>query len=180
MAAQPTASLAPALDPGGLERAIARRVPALMVGAVGVLLILWWMAAQPPPGPGWGNPNDPNAPRPGPDWQQPWQGQPAPPQPPPPAPSAGCSACVGLDCADCLSGIDCVDCIDCADCLSGLDCTCAVSGGSSTSSAAGVSAPVTMRAGRSCTTSPWKRLAGSSGLLLPLFVMIGWRRRLRR
>jgi hypothetical protein len=185
MAAHPSSVLAAselvaaAPDAGGFERGIARRMPTLMVGAVGVLLILWWMAAQPPPGPGWGNPNEPQQP-----WPQQGQGQPynqGQPQrvPPPNTPSSGCSACSGLDCTDCLAGIECADCLsglDCGDCLSGLDCTCAVSGAPATAATGATAA----KPGRACSTNPWKRLAGSWGLLLPLFVMIGWRRRLRR
>jgi hypothetical protein len=180
MAAHPTVALPGhdgALDPGGFERGIARRMPTLMLGAVAVLLILWWMAAQPPPGPGWGNPNGPQQQWPPQQGQgQQYQGQPQR-VPPPNTPSSGCSACSGLDCTDCLAGIECADCLsglDCGDCLSGLDCSCAVSGAQVATSAP----PVT--AGRACSTNPWKRLAGSWGLLLPLFVMIGWRRRLRR
>lgn len=171
MAAHASSTLLPSPDPGGIERGIARRMPALALGAAFVVLVIWWMAAQPPPGPGWG---DPNAPQ-----QQPWpqqgQGQGQGQQPvPPPSPSSGCSMCVGLDCADCLSGIDCADCIDCGDCLSGLDCSCAVA-----KSPVSAAAPVAATA-RSCSTNPWRRLVGSSGLLLPLLVMVGWRRRLRR
>lgn len=174
MAAHSTASMPADLDPGGVERVIARRMPTLMLGAVAVLAILWWMAAQPPPGPGWNAPNGP----PQQQWPQQGQGQgygqqPGRPVPPNP-PSAGCTLCAGIDCVDCMSGLDCGDCIDCGDCLSGLDCTCAVSGAPVTR---GV--PTATKA-RTCSTNPWKRLAGSSGLLLPLFVMIGWRRRLRR
>jgi hypothetical protein len=178
MAAHPSPSVLvseSAVDPGGFERAVARRMPTLMVGAIGVLLILWWMAAQPPPGPGWGNPNGPPQGQWPPQGQQQQQGQPQR-VPPPNTPSSGCSACAGLDCTDCLAGIECADCLsglDCGDCLSGLDCACAVSPASTTSSP-----PIT--GARACSTNPWKRLAGSWGLLLPLFVMIGWRRRLRR
>lgn len=167
-----------AVDPGGFERAIARRMPSLMVGAIAVLLVLWWMAAQPPPGPGWGNPNGP----PQNQWPPQGQQQQGQPQrvPPPNTPSSGCSACAGLDCTDCLAGIECADClsgIDCADCLSGLDCACAISPAANVASTANA-APIT--SARACSTNPWKRLAGSWGLLLPLFVMIGWRRRIRR
>ena len=174
MAAHPSVTLPPVVDPGGFERGIARRMPQLMLGGLALLVFLWWMAAQPPPGPGWGDPNNPQQPWPqqGQGQQQGYGQQPGR-VPPPNTPSSGCSACVGLDCADCLSGIDCADCVDCGDCLSGLDCSCAVSKAPVVSSG-----PVTT--GARCSTNPWKRLAGSSGLLLPLVVMIGWRRRVRR
>lgn len=172
MAAHATANVQPALDLGGFERRIARLMPTLVLGMVAILGVAWWLAAQPPPGPGWGDPNGP---------QQQWpQGQNPqqnfqPPRPVPPQ-SSGCSMCAG----DCLSGVDCADCancIDCADCLSGLDCAgCTVAGGSSSTALM----PAQPSPRRSCSTNPWKRLAGSSGLLFPLFVLIAWRRRLRR
>jgi hypothetical protein len=159
MAAHATTTLAPEIDPGGIERPIARRMPAFMAGAVGILGIAWWMAAQPPAGPGWGDPNGPQ--QQAPQGQGPQQN----PPPQPPAPSTGCSACSSVDCGDCsgLEGLDCSG-VDC----SGIDVSCTVSGASGAS------------VSKSCGTNPWRRLAGSSGLLLPLFVLIGWRRRLRR
>ena len=157
----------PAADPAGIERTIAQRMPAIMVGAVGVLGIAWWMAAQPPPGPGW---NDPNGPQ-----QQYPPGQP-PPHPHPPTQSNAGSACAGADCGDCVSAIECGDCVsglDCGDC-SGLDC-----GGCTVAGASG--GAVASASAKTCSSGRgWKPLARSSGLLLPLFVLIGWRRRIRR
>ena len=60
MAAHATANPLPALDAldaldaGGIERRIARLMPAFLLGMVAILGVAWWLAAQPPPGPGWG------------------------------------------------------------------------------------------------------------------------------
>jgi hypothetical protein len=168
-------------------------MPSLVLGGVVFVGILWWMAAQPPPGPGWGGP------------QQQWpQGQQPNPQqgyqrPPQPVPQSSCGGCGDLDCSACAAGIDCADCAsgcgDCGDCASGLDCgSCAVSGaraasgvGAGANAASGADASrassglISARGGgKSCSTSPWNRLAQSSGLLVPLFVLFAWRRRLPR
>lgn len=178
----------PDADLGGIERTIARRMPGMMLGGVIVLVIAWWMAAQPPQQPPpWDQAQQ--APT---DWA-PGQFPPGDPrnQMPPPRPPQNtgcgdCSACVAVDCGDCASGIDCGDCVsglDCGDC-SGLDCgSCAVA-------RTGSSALISMKAepaviagpAKSCSTQRKRagRLAESSGLLLPLLVLVGWRRRLRR
>jgi hypothetical protein len=160
-------------DPGGVERRFARLMPSLVLGGVVLVGILWWMAAQPPPGPGWGGPQQQWPPG-----QQPNQLQGYPQQrPPQPVPQSSCGGCGDLDCSACAAGIDCADCasgLDCGDCASGLDCgSCAVTTGARPDGAVN-------RIGRSCSTSPWNRLAQSSGLLVPLFVLIAWRRRLPR
>lgn len=170
-------------DPAGIERTIAQRMPAIMVGAIGVLGIAWWMAAQPPPGPGW---NDPNGPQ-----QQYPPGQ--PPPAPPPTQSSASSACAGADCGDCATAIDCGDCVsglDCGDCAgldcgdcSGLDCSCTLANPRAIANASATPSDVLASptsGAKPCSARGWKRLARSSGLLLPLFVLIGWRRRIRR
>jgi hypothetical protein len=163
-------------DPGGIERRFARLMPSLVLGGVVLVGIIWWMAAQPPPGPGWGGPQQQ-----WPQGQQPQQGYPQqgyPQQrPPQPVPQSSCGGCGDIDCSACAAGIDCADCAsgcgDCGDCASGLDCgSCAVSGARPDGAAT--------RIGKSCSTSPWNRLAQSSGLLVPLFVLFAWRRRMPR
>jgi hypothetical protein len=180
-------------DPGGVERRFARLMPSLVLGGVVLVGILWWMAAQPPPGPGWGGPQQqwPQGQQPNPQQGYPQQ------RPPQPVPQSSCGGCGDLDCSACAAGIDCADCAsgcgDCGDCASGLDCgSCAVSGaraasGAGADAASGADASrassgvmPSRSVGKSCSTSPWNRLAQSSGLLVPLFVLFAWRRRLPR
>ncbi len=175
MTAQVTlAPLAPdPTDPAGVEAAIARRMPSVILGSVMILGIAWWMAAQPPHQP---PPWDPSQQAPT-HWAPgaPPPGDPRHQMPPQRSQNSGCSDCSmcvaidcdacagGLDCADCMSGIDCADCAGCADCGS-----CAVA-----------SASTQPQPRKSCSTSKARKLAESSGLLLPLLVLVGWRRRLR-
>ena len=172
MAAHATPPLLLAAEAGGAESRVSRLMPTLVLGTVIIVGITWWMAAQPPPGPGWGNPNGPQ--QQWPQGQQP-QGYPPPRPVPPNNANTGCNACSNLDCTDCFSGLDCA--IDCGDCASGLDC-----GGCAVGAKAGAPGPVGVAMGtpKTCSLSPWSRLAQSWGLLLPLFVLIGWRRRLVR
>lgn len=171
-------------DPAGVEAAIARRMPSVILGSVMILGIGWWMAAQPPQQP---PPWDPSQQAPT-HWAPGAPGYPphADPnyqRPPQRSDNSGCadcsdcSVCVAMDCGECMAD-GCMSSIDCGDCVS-CDCAtaaatggCAVPGASATSSATS--------GAKSCSTSKVRRLAESSGLLLPLLVLVGWRRRLRR
>lgn len=184
MTAQVTTALPQGPDPSGIEAAIARRMPAILMGGMIVIGLAWWMAAQPPnQPPPWDPSQQPNT------WQQ-GQAPPGYPQQqqfqnrPPNQSNSGCSdcsLCVAIDCADCMTGIDCADCmsgIDCGDCIS---CDCA--SGAGACAVAGSSTQVSMRAApaaKSCSTKRAGKLAESSGLLLPFFVLLAWRRRLKR
>lgn len=180
-------------DASGIEAVIARRMPAILIGGMIVIGVAWWMAAQPPnQPPPWDPSRQPNT----------WQQGPAPPgypqqqhlqnRPPNRSNSAcsDCSVCVAIDCADCMA-TDCVSGIDCADCMSGIDCgdciSCDCASGAGACAVAGTSTStstqVSMRtatATKSCATKRAGKLAESSGLLLPFFVLLAWRRRLKR
>ena len=130
---------------------IARGTPYVALGTALLVFIGWLMAGYPPPPPG--GPPPPYGPYGGPQPPNPY-GQPPPPPPrqphPPTRAGGGCSGCDGCDCdMDTCSTIG--ECIVCdLECLSGC--------------------------GTQATVAD--RLPGLFIIVLPIFVLAAWRRRI--